>query len=408
MTHDGPNLLTLLDQLGTEAVPAMDAERSELQKQRVILAIEARANHVRERAFTSRVPEMEPPTERVPSRTNDGHSTVRKHLLGWAIGFAATVAMAYGGWQAVSTDTTASKTAAVELRVGRVEVIEGVTQVIRPGDYETRVSGSFELGKGDWVHTASGARAEVTLVADVRVELAADTQLRLGDGTNMNQSDVWLKRGKARFDVAKRPPNGKFLVHAPDADVAVHGTNFVVEVKPVAKGTQTTVSVTEGRVSVYDSGTTHWLGAGDRWASHVEPTNTEASSAVPTLVPSASEPPRVTASPRTEASVRSTLGEESAAFTAAMTAKRRGDDEAALRQLDEFLRRFPKSQLVQNARVERFRLLKHLGRVEQAASAAREYMAEDPAGFARDEARGLAIAPSAGASPLTSPSSRSR
>jgi TolA-binding protein len=74
-----------------------------------------------------------------------------------------------------------------------------------------------------------------------------------------------------------------------------------------------------------------------------------------------------------------------------MTTKRHGELEKALTQLNQFLARYPNSPLMPNARVERFRLLERLGRRGEAAVAAREYMVHDPDGFARDEARTLAL-----------------
>jgi hypothetical protein len=59
------------------------------------------------------------------------------------------------------------------------------------------------------------------------------------------------------------------------------------------------------------------------------------------------------------------------------------------------LQRFPGSPLVPDARVERFRALQRLGRTEEAARSARQYLAEQPDGFAREEARDVALGRSA-------------
>ncbi|MGC4066416.1 MAG: FecR domain-containing protein [Polyangiaceae bacterium] len=350
----------------------MDAERRQAQRQRVARAIEARARQTRESTACA-------PT------TSTNRGTLRR--FGWALGLAAGVALGAAGFRAAST-TEHAASVAVAKQPGQVEFVEGDVKVLRPGRPEMRVAASHALAQGDIVRTAPTARANVKLLANVEIEMAASTELRLGDTTRLRDSEVWLEQGRARFDVAKRPADGKFAVHSPDTDVIVHGTSFTVEVRTLETGVRTTVSVTEGLVSVVGAGKTAWLRAGDRWASREEPVSspTEPRAAVPT--PNRARTPEGAKSDRVPTS---TLAAESRALETAMAAKRRGDDTEALRQLEQFLRDYPSSPLAPNARVERFRVLKHLGRDDQAASAAREYMATDPNGFARDEAKGLAI-----------------
>lgn len=384
MKHEGSNPLALLEQLGNEVVPPMDAERRQAQRQRVSRAIEARARSSREGAEPQALM-VRRPDSATPVRH---HGWGRVRQFGWALGLAAGVALGASGWMALTMHDRSAPIAAVEQQPSRVQVVEGEVQVLRPGSYETRVSSAFDLDKGDTVQTAMAARAEVTLLADVHIELAAATRLRLGDTSQMSDSAVWLQQGRAKFDVAKRPPNGRFSVHSPDADVTVHGTSFTVEVRSLPSGLQTAVAVTEGLVSVASAGKTAWLHAGESWVSREDPPPV----ALPTL-PTASAPSTVHAPVVNDAErvATSTLAAESRALEAAMSAKRRGDNESSLRQLDAFLTQYPNSPLAQNARVERFRLLKHLGRNDQAAAAAREYMASDPDGFARAEARGLTL-----------------
>ncbi len=74
-----------------------------------------------------------------------------------------------------------------------------------------------------------------------------------------------------------------------------------------------------------------------------------------------------------------------------MSAARAGDDRKALAAFEGFLSRYPTSPLAQSAEVERFRALKRLGRVDQAARKARQYLAAYPSGFARAEAQALAV-----------------
>jgi hypothetical protein len=381
MTHEGTKPNALLEQLGRETVPPTDAEQRQAQRQRVARAIEAQARQARESALIT-------PT------LGSSRGTLRR--FGWALGLAAGVALGAAGFRAV---TTSEHNASVALRKhpGQLELVEGNVQVIRSDGKRSLVSGSYALDRGDVVRTAAASRADVKLIADVRVALGASTELRLGDTTRLRDSEVWLAHGWARFDVAKRPPDGKFSVHSPDEDVTVHGTSFTVEVRSLESGVQTSVSVTEGLVSVVGAGKTAWLRAGDHWVSR----EVSASSPSPSTAPSVSitrSPHRKTEAAKTEQVPTSTLAAESQALEIAMAAKRRGDDGEAVKLLESFLNKYPSSPLASNARVERFRMLKRLGREAQAASAAREYMAADPEGFARDEAKRLAI-PSATALP---------
>jgi len=89
----------------------------------------------------------------------------------------------------------------------------------------------------------------------------------------------------------------------------------------------------------------------------------------------------------------SDLGTQNRLFASAMNTRERGDFTGALRILDELIRRYPGSGLAQDAHVERFRTLQQMGDTEGAARAARRYLALYPNGFAREEARALALDP---------------
>ena len=83
------------------------------------------------------------------------------------------------------------------------------------------------------------------------------------------------------------------------------------------------------------------------------------------------------------------LGAQNELFQSAVRAARRGDDEGALREFELLLERFPTSPLAADSSVRRFRTLARLGRTAESASAAREYLARYPEGFAAAEAEKL-------------------
>jgi outer membrane protein assembly factor BamD (BamD/ComL family) len=76
----------------------------------------------------------------------------------------------------------------------------------------------------------------------------------------------------------------------------------------------------------------------------------------------------------------------------------RGNGAEAIEMLEAFIQRYPASPLTQDAHVELFRGFVQMGDRAAAARAARRYLALYGDGFARDEARALALEP--GAAPL--------
>jgi hypothetical protein len=86
----------------------------------------------------------------------------------------------------------------------------------------------------------------------------------------------------------------------------------------------------------------------------------------------------------------STLNEENRLFQEASAAERAGDNDGAVGTLDRLVRDFPRSPLVQNAMVRKFRVLARAGRKAEAAAAARDYLRAFPLGFAKPEAEGIA------------------
>jgi outer membrane protein assembly factor BamD (BamD/ComL family) len=82
------------------------------------------------------------------------------------------------------------------------------------------------------------------------------------------------------------------------------------------------------------------------------------------------------------------LAEESRLFQDAIDARNRGDDPRAAELFGHLVARYPSYE---EAEVQLFRAEKRLGRVAAAVAEARRYLALHPQGFARDEARTLAL-----------------
>ena len=73
--------------------------------------------------------------------------------------------------------------------------------------------------------------------------------------------DLDLARGQVDCDVTPRPHRPLFAVHAADVDVAVVGTAFSV----ARTGSQVTVQVSRGKVSVTRGGKQMYVAAGENW-----------------------------------------------------------------------------------------------------------------------------------------------
>ena len=194
--------------------------------------------------------------------------------------------------------------------------------------------------------------------------------------------------------------------------MTVHGTTFIVEVVPAASlaardaktapEAATRVRVTTGIVSVASAGHETFLTAGMRWPSESQPKSAEPRGCAPGCArrrrPRALSPSGAKASARAgrheatgATAAKSRLGEENQLLSTAIAASRSGDYTGAVATLNDLLRRFPASTLAQEAHVERFRALAGGGDRAGAAREARQYLALYPDGFAREEAKALAV-----------------
>ena len=91
--------------------------------------------------------------------------------------------------------------------------------------------------------TAVGGHKVVSLSDGSRVELNTDTAIEAA--VDHSGRAIWLERGEAYFDIAKRPAQ-QFVVHSGPRTVTVLGTKFSVR----RTGSQLTVAVLEGMVRV--------------------------------------------------------------------------------------------------------------------------------------------------------------
>jgi hypothetical protein len=249
--------------------------------------------------------------------------------------------------------------------------------------------------------------AEVETVADARADVRTPKSLvHIGAASKLlvpaptpSEERYRLMLGNVDVSVDKDARSSRaVVVETPNAEVLVRGTVFAVNVQGEGSRSVTDVSVTRGSVWILKGGAqVAVLGPGQHWSSAVSgetpsvPSNaTPPGSALsePVLPEPARASARVDASPRDKSG---TLAEENKMFQDALDARNRGDDARAAESFARLVARFPRSKLAEEAEVERLRALKRLGQLSSAASEARRYLATHPLGFARDEARGIAL-----------------
>jgi ferric-dicitrate binding protein FerR (iron transport regulator) len=295
----------------------------------------------------------------------------------------------------------ASAAALVALGVGAWRAFSGAPHAaVDSPAAQMRLSGTVRAA-GDDVMTDVGGRGELVLTDGVAITLEQQTRLRLPAaspaGVSPADEQVGLDVGSIAVRVPPLAAGHTFSIKTPDAQVSVHGTAFTVDVVPgAAASPMTHVRVSSGVVSVQSGGHVTVLTAGMDWASPVDVPAVAPPAVAPTSAAAPSHRPARTSSraPETAPPPRdSSLGEENRLLASAMAAERGADHAGALRSLDELLRRFPGSPLAQEAHVQRFRVLSRAGDAEGASREAWMYLALYPDGFARDEAKRLAIEP---------------
>jgi hypothetical protein len=334
------------------------------------------------------------------SKASAARQSNRKRLL-WGVGaFAAAAAFAVG-FGVLQREPPPAVAA-----LGHVRAVDGAVSVKRAGETSALplAALSAELARGDEVVTSVGAHTQLDLSSGVRLSLGEASRLQLSGASVVTASAserelVRLDAGKVQVKVPHLKSGRVFAVNTPDTEVTVHGTSFSVEVAPARKGAlgpergTTHVAVTEGVVSVRSGGQEVFLRAGSEWTSgQATPSAQAPLPSAPAASGAVREPSASNSSaPTASLAPTSTLAEQNQLLERALSASRKGQDAAAVAALRELLRRYPSTRLAHEARVELFRALARSGDRAGAAREARRYLQSYPDGFAREEARKLAL-----------------
>jgi hypothetical protein len=287
--------------------------------------------------------------------------------------------------------------------------VTGSVIVSHGGERRLVDAGELRLRDGSLVQSAAASSAELR-TAKTALVLAEATELELSL-PDANEERIALRSGRVVVQVDKGvAPRRAVVIQTPHAEVLVRGTRFEVLVEPRGGRSATEVHVSAGSVWVLERGEqVALLTAGQSWSSTPAAVSAPAATAdvreVAPTAPALSEaakslraPPQQAQKPRAEAPVLGTLAEENRLFAAGLEARNRGDYPASAESFGELLARYPQTALRELAQVERLRALHRAGQSAKAAADARRYLAEHPDGFARGEARDLALKPKPSAS----------
>jgi hypothetical protein len=323
----------------------------------------------------------------------------------YGFGFAAAALLFGGILVFVFIDFAPPRPTAALAPEGMTVQLVGGHASRRDGQSLTAIGpGLVTLAEDPVLVTRAEESAEFRLASNTALSVAPSSELGLlrhEPAAGGFDERVRLHAGSVSLAVPKLGQREKLAVETRDATVEVRGTHFsvsVVERPPLASFTE--VKVTEGRVLVRAGDKTELVGAGQSWrsidalpsepaASPVTPSPDVALPSEPTRRPSHARdvPPRRVSTP-------SELATQNRLLEAAELAQKGGMPALALERVELLIARFPDAELAHNARVERLRLLRGMGRTREAERAARQYLELYPRGFAREEAERL-IAPPA-------------
>jgi hypothetical protein len=364
----------------------VDAERAICQRDQVVDAIE--------RAI------------RAGRQAQQRRQRRKAFVAGFAL--AAAAVLGVGTWLVVDPGRRAVAPAQRAATVSLVlREVQGTVVADRAGHSEVvAAERALELSTGDAVSTLAEARARLVLPGSGQVAVGSTTDLKIQESRPTAQR-LGLGLGHIEVSLPKQAPTRSLVVDTPDAEVAVVGTVFSVDVcRPAGdKRSITEVRVTRGVVRVLSRAHESTLvSQGESWSSSgssvgpvpcappVDRPSAEAASAEPDAPPAPRGPDRGHAESHRVLS-KGELAAQNRLYQEALDARNAHDDTRAVALLGELLSKYPESPLRQEAQVERLRALKRLGELGEAARSARRYLAEHARGFARDEAQELIWGP---------------
>ncbi len=227
------------------------------------------------------------------------------------------------------------------------------------------------------VITPPGGTSQFMVGQDV-INAGSDTSVEVQqDASGVTLS---LARGSVECDVEPRPGRLPFHVVSGDVVVEVVGTHFTVTRTPTPR-----VDVARGKVKVTAPGGTWLVRAGESWpavqAAEAEP--------APASNPA---PPQVAETSTSTSTMKKPVKHElsAEALVDRIDAHLKTNPRLAVKEADEFLRRFPTNEQVQEVTFSKIEALHNAGDVTAVRRAAAEYLKQFPRGAYRDEVSAIA------------------
>jgi len=334
-------------------------------------------------------------------RAMRGRARRRRLLSGVAL-LAASAALVSLWFVARSRDDRELRSATVSIHASPAE--SGAS--LKSSGRGQALESSSVLRSGDAIETAANGGARLELSTGTRLALSGLTAFRID---NQGPTERFaLTRGEVTAHVAKLSPGERFIIETPDAEIEVRGTQFRLRVlaksEPCAVHSRTRLEVVEGVVDVRSGGHGVRVSAGQSWPADCMPREFASAAARESAPPAAGRAAGESGMPSSPSSgvipaskpklegpagarsANSALTRQNDLFAEAVALRRHGDTGGALRAYEALIVQFPSSPLVENAMVERMRLLVGSDRA-RARGEAERYLARYPQGFAVDDAR---------------------
>jgi ferric-dicitrate binding protein FerR (iron transport regulator) len=187
------------------------------------------------------VPELLP----VPAMRSAPHG--RGRLMRWAGAFAALAALAaLAVWTVFQIRRESPVSSRDAFAGARLVELQGSAETQTPSSEAAEVQLGAEVRPGQTLRTGPDDSFAVLELPDAtRLELSADTQIRLAEDDPRKGRRLILSAGLLRADVRPQPPERPLVVVTPQAEIVVLGTCFRVAAVPA---TATEVETEAGTV----------------------------------------------------------------------------------------------------------------------------------------------------------------
>ncbi len=221
--------------------------------------------------------------------------------------------------------------------------------------------------------TPVGGTSRFTVGEEAVVDAGSDTSVEVQ--RDNGGITLVLARGSVDCDVAPRAGRAPFRVVAGELAVEVVGTRFTVTRTPSLR-----VDVARGKVKVTAPGGTWLVTAGESWTPSTVGASASVSVSDTPAAPTEEAKPLTPTLALTPTAKPKAHAEDPGALYDRIDTHVTTDPAVAVRDADDFLRRFPHSRYVEDVTFLRIEALRNAKRVTEARRAAEDYLKQFPHG----------------------------